>query len=231
MIMKLNISFLLFFLLIPMVNSNEEEKEFDEFEYSALGINFVQTDKTELGLKISIPLPGNLYLVGERNAEDIDIENDSYERIINSVRLGVHAGIGDIFSSISSNGIQIDIANIFDVYTEIGIKSTAYETDINSFSEDDSQANVIAGIRFGNPNGWEGNVFLDLSKDSEIKIKECPINQVCTEAIEYELNDKTDSKFGAGVLYNINKRSAVKVEMISSDIFDTAIKIGYQLNF
>ena len=49
--------------------------------------------------------------------------------------------------------------------------------------------------------------------------------------IEYELDDETDQKFGAGVLYNINKRSAVSFEMSSSKIFDASMKIGYQLNF
>jgi hypothetical protein len=49
--------------------------------------------------------------------------------------------------------------------------------------------------------------------------------------IEYELKDETDQKFGAGVLYNINKRSAVSFEMSSSKIFDSSMKISYQLNF
>ena len=63
------------------------------------------------------------------------------------------------------------------------------------------------------------------------KIKECPSGQVCTEAIEYELDKETDQKLGAGMLYNINKRSAISFEMSSSTIFDNAVKIGYQFNF
>ena len=176
-------------------------------------------------------MPGRLYIVLERKAEGIDTSNDSYERVINAARIGVHAGIGDIFSSVSAKGLKLSVKNIFDVYAEIGVKSTAYESDINSFSEDDAQANVIAGIRFGNSSGWEGKLFIDLSKDSELKIKPCPTGQVCTQLIEYKLDDETDQKFGAGVLYNINKRSAVSFEMSSSKIFDASMKIGYQLNF
>ena len=209
----------------------QEEKKSDDFDYSSLEINIIQTDSTGIGAKISLPLPGGLYIVAERKAEEIDSKDGSYERIINSARLGVHAGIGDIFSSISSKGVKLSVKNIFDVYAEVGIKGTAYENDINSFSEDDSKANVIAGIRFGNPSGWEGKFFVDFSKDAEIAIKQCASGQVCTQAIEYELDEATDQKYGTGLLFNINKRSAVSFEVSSSKLFDTSMKIGYQFNF
>ena len=212
--------------------SDEEKKEkYEGFKYSSIGIDLIQTDKTAIGAKASLPLPGGLYIVLERKAEGIDTSNDSYDRIINAARIGVHAGIGDIFSSVSAKGLKLSVKNFFDVYAEFGLKSTAYESDINSFSEDDAKANVIAGIRFGNNSGWEGKLFIDLSKDSELKIKPCPNGQVCAQLIEYELDDETDQKFGAGVLYNINKRSAVSLEMSSSKIFDASMKIGYQFNF
>ena len=212
--------------------SDEEKKEkYEGFKYSSIGIDLIQTDKTAIGAKASLPLPGGLYIVLERKAEGIDTSNDSYDRIINAARIGVHAGIGDIFSSVSAKGLKLSVKNFFDVYAEFGLKSTAYESDINSFSEDDARANIIAGIRFGNNSGWEGKLFIDLSKDSELKIKPCPNGQVCAQLIEYELDDETDQKFGAGVLYNINKRSAVSFEMSSSKIFDASMKIGYQFNF
>ena len=212
--------------------SAEEKKEKNEgFKYSSIGIDLIQTDKTAIGAKASLPLPGGLYIVLERKAEGIDTSNDSYDRVINAARIGAHAGIGDIFSSVSAKGLKLNVKNVFDVYAELGVKSTAYESDINSFSEDDAKANIIAGIRFGNSSGWEGKLFIDLSKDSELKIKSCLPEQVCTQSIEYELDDETDQKFGAGIVYNINKRSAVSFEMSSSKIFDASMKIGYQLNF
>ncbi len=222
---------LVFFSFVSFDAYAQEEKKSDDFDYSSLEINIIQTDSTGIGAKISLPLPGGLYIVAERKAEEIDSKDGSYERIINSARLGVHAGIGDIFSSISSKGVRLGVKNIFDVYAELGIKGTAYEDDINSFSEDDSKANVIAGIRFGNPSGWEGKFFVDFSKDAEIAIKQCPSGQVCTKAIEYELDEATDQKYGTGLLFNINKRSAVSFEVSSSKLFDTSIKIGYQFNF
>ena len=225
----------LFALLIAFssfsFSENEKKDDSNDFKYSSLDIGFIQTDKTAIDAKASLPLPGGLYIVLERKAEGIDASNDSYDRIINAARIGIHGGIGDIFSSISAKGVKLNVKNIFDVYAEFGVKSTAYDSEINSFSEDDAQANIIAGLRFGNSSGWEGKLFVDISKDSELKIKTCPIGQVCTEAIEYELDDETDQKFGAGAQYNINKRSAVYFEMSSSKIFDSSMKIGYKLKF
>lgn len=225
----------LFALLIAFssfsFSENEKKDDSNEFKYSSIDIGFIQTDKTAIDAKASLPLPGSLYVVLERKAEGIDTSNDSYDRIINAARIGIHGGIGDIFSSISAKGVKLNVKNIFDVYAEFGVKSTAYDSEINSFSEDDAQANIIAGLRFGNSSGWEGKLFVDISKDSELKIKTCPIGQVCTEAIEYELDDETDQKFGAGAQYNINKRSAVYFEMSSSKIFDSSMKIGYKLKF
>ena len=223
------ISFLFLFSLAS--NSQEEKKDAQDFNYSSISIDLIQTDETAIGAKLSIPLPGGLYVVLERRAEGVDTSNDSYDRVINAARIGAHTGIGDLFSSISSKGLKLNIKNIFDVYAELGLKSTAYDSDINSFSEDDSQANIITGIRFGNSSGWEGKLFLDFSKDAGLKIKECPSGQVCTEAIEYELDKETDQKLGAGMLYNINKRSAISFEMSSSTIFDNDVRIGYQFNF
>jgi len=225
------IAFLVTIFSTQILADKEDKKSSEDFKYSHLKLDLIQTDDTAIGLSASLPLPGGLYVVLQRKAEGVDTSDDSYDRIINAARLGIHAGIGDIFESISSNGIKLDVKNFFDIYAELGLKSTSFETDIVSFSEDDSQANVIAGIRFGNPSGWEGNLFLDLSKDSEIKIKECPAGQICTELVEYELADKTDQKFGAGLQYNINKRSAVTLEMMSSKIFDSSVSLSYKLNF
>ena len=225
------VAFLITIFSTQIFADKEEKKGSEDFKYSFISLDLVQTDNTAIGLAASLPLPGGLYIVLQRKAEGVDTSEDSYDRIINAARIGIHAGIGDIFESISSNGIKLDVKNFFDVYAELGLKSTSFETDIISFTEDDSQANVIAGIRFGNPSGWEGNFFVDLSKDSDIKIKECPAGQVCTTLVEYELDDKTDQKFGAELQYNINKRSAVTLEMMSSTIFDSSLSLGYKLKF
>ena len=227
-----HIQLFLFFIFITPLSSEEGRlgRESNEYKYNSLGLSLIQTEDTGLGVNLSVSLPGSLYITLERKAEGIDVDTESFDRIVNAARIGVHSGIGDLLSSISAKGVNLKIKNVFDVYAEIGIKSTSIEGDINSFSEDDAQANIITGIRFGDSNGWEGKIFVDFSKESEVIQKPC-LSEVCPAVLEYILDEETDQKYGAGVLFNINNRSAFKVEVLSSKLFDTSLKIGYQLNF
>ena len=227
-----HIQLFLFFIFITPLSSEEGRlgRESNEYKYNSLGLSLVQTEDTGLGVNLSVSLPGSLYITLERKAEGIDVDTESFDIIVNAARIGVHSGIGDLLSSISAKGVNLKIKNVFDVYAEIGIKSTSIEGDINSFSEDDAQANIITGIRFGDSNGWEGKIFVDFSKESEVIQKPC-LSEVCPAVLEYILDEETDQKYGAGVLFNINNRSAFKVEVLSSKLFDTSLKIGYQLNF
>jgi len=224
-----------FLIFIFTLNSFSEEgrlgREPNDFKYTSIGLDIIQSDKTGIGAKISFKLPGPLYAVLERKAEGVDTDTNSYDRIINGARIGAQIGIGDLLSNISAKGVDININNVFDIYGEFGVKSVAIDDDINSFSEDDAQAHVIAGIRFGNSNNWEGKIFIDYSKESEVIIKPCLINQICPAVVEYILDEETDQKFGAGVLYNINNRSAVTVEVTTSKVLESIFKVGYQINF
>ena len=224
-----------FLIFIFTLNSFSEEgrlgREPNDFKYTSIGLDIIQSDKTGIGAKISFKLPGPLYAVLERKAEGVDTDTNSYDRIINGARIGAQIGIGDLLSNVSAKGVDININNVFDIYGEFGVKSVAIDDDINSFSEDDAQAHIIAGIRFGNSNNWEGKIFIDYSKESEVIIKPCPINQVCPAVVEYILDEETDQKFGAGVLYNINNRSAVTVEVTTSKVLESIFKVGYQINF
>lgn len=226
-----------YFLLVLTITFNlfAEEgrlgREPNDFKYTSLGIDLIQSDKTGIGVKLSFALPGPLYAVLERKAEGVDSENDSYDRIINGARLGAQAGIGDLISNISASGVNMGVKNIFDVYAEVGIKSVAIDSNVNSFSEDDAQAHFIGGLRFGDSNNWEGKIFIDYSKESDVVIKPCPENQICPAVVEYVLSDETDQKYGFNILYNINKRSATYIEITSSKVFDSTFKLGYQINF
>ena len=228
---SLNLILVFVFSFYSLAEEGRLGREPNEYKYTSIGIDIIQTDETGIGAKISFALPGPLYAVLERRAEGVDEDTESYDRIINGARIGAQIGIGDLLSNVSTKGMSLGIKNFFDVYGELGIKSVAIDGDTNSFSEDDAQAHLVGGIRFGDSNGWEGKIFIDYSKESEVIIKSCPDNQICPAVIEYVLNDKTDQKFGAGILYNINNRSAVTFELISSKVLDSSLKIGYQINF
>jgi len=226
-----NFILVLTFSLCSISGDGRLGREANDYKYTSIGIDIVQTDQTGIGAKLSFVLPGPLYAVLERRAEGVDKDTESYDRIINGARIGAQIGIGDLLSNVSAKGVNLGIKNVFDVYGELGVKSVAIDGDTNSFSEDDAQAHLIAGIRFGDSNNWEGKIFIDYSKESEVIIKPCPNAQICPAVVEYVLDEETDQKFGAGVLYNINNRSAVTLELISSKVLDNSLKIGYQINF
>ena len=229
--MKNLVVIFLFSFSLNVLVEEETLREENYYKYNYIGIDAIRTENTELGVRMSLSLPGPLYLVLERKTEGVNKELNDYERIIDGIRLGVHAGIGDLFSNMSASGISLQIKNIFDVYTEFGLKNVEYDDEDYLFSENEAQANLIAGIRFGNSNGWEGKFFVDYSKDFNVIQSECPPEEVCPAVVKFELEEKSDQRFGAGVLYNINNKSAVTLEMSSSKILDNNFKLGYQINF
>ena len=229
-----NFALILIFSFYSIAEEGRLGRDPSDYKYTSIGIDIIQTDQTGVGAKLSFVLPGPLYAVIERRAEGIDKDTESYDRIVNGARIGAQIGIGDLLSNISAKGVDLGVKNIFDVYGELGVKSVAIDGDTNSFSEDDAQAHLIAGLRFGDSNHWEGKIFIDYSKESEVIRKPC-VDQVCTAseiaAIEFILDEETDQKFGAGILYNINNRTAVIIEVMSSKVLDSSFKIGYQINF
>ena len=160
-------------------------REANDYKYSSLGIDIIQSEGIDIGAKLSLKLPGPLYVVIERRAENVDTDNKTFDRIINGARVGAHSGIGDLLSNVSAKGVNLGIKNVFDIYGEIGIKSVSIERNINSFSEDEAMAHLIAGIRFGDSNNWEGKIFIDYSKESEVIQKPCPLESVCPAVVEY----------------------------------------------
>ena len=185
--MKYLFTILLFSFSLNALVEDDTSREENYYKYNYLGIDAISTENTEVGVRMSLSLPGPLYLILERKTEGVNEEINDYERIIDGIRLGFHAGIGDIFSSMSASGISLEIKNIFDVYTEFGIKNVEFNDKDYSFSEDEAQANLIAGIRFGNSNGWEGKFFVDYSKDFNVVQKECPPEAVCPESLNLSL--------------------------------------------
>ena len=232
---KLKLAALAFLSIGLISEEGRLDRDPDDYKYTSLGIYaFDARDDSGLEAKFSLSLPGPLYLVAEAKADGVNVDNETYDKFTKAVRVGAHVGIGDVLNSVSVGGISLKLENFLDVFLELGIKATDVDSDI-SFSESDSQANVITGIRFGNSNAWEGKLFIDFSKETEVIQQECPVNLVCTafetSQVTYVLDDETDQKFGFVATYNLNKSSAVSIEASTSKVLDSVIKIGYQINF
>ena len=144
------------------------ERQSNDYKYTSLGIHFTESDKSGFAINLSVDLPGVFYAILERKADGIDYKRESYDKVIDSARLGMHTGIGDLIGNVSSGDVNLKIKNLFDVFAEIGIKTSDFDGERFNFEGDDSHASMIVGIRFGNSNNWEGRIFLDASKEAII---------------------------------------------------------------
>ena len=168
----------------------------------------------------------------ERKADGIDYKTESYDKVVDTFRLGAHKGIGDLIGSVSLKDFKFKIKNLFDVFVEVGVKTSDFDGEQFDFEGDDTYASYIGGIRFGNSNKLEGKIFLDISKEARIIDSGDPTcKALFCPPYSAEIDDESDKKFGAGLLYNINNRSAIFIEMSSSNVIDNMFKIGYQINF
>lgn len=225
---------LLAFFAFSLSSQETQSDRSNDFSYSSFGLHAFNGTNSGIEAKFSLSLPGPLYLAAEAKADGVDVDAQEYDKFIKAVRIGAHVGIGDFLNSVSVGDVSLKIENFMDVFIELGIKSTNIENQLN-FSESDTQANVVTGLRFGDSNGWEGKFYIDFSKETEVVQQECPENLICTAfdtaQVNYLLDDETDQKFGFVATYNINKRSALVIETNTSEVIDSVFKIGYQLNF
>ena len=206
-----------YFYLIPLFilsfqASTEEDRlnrESNDYKYTSLGVHFIEAEKSGFAINLSVDLPGSFYATLERKADGVDYKRESYDKVVDTIRLGAHMGVGDLIGSMSAGDVKLKIKNLFDVFAEVGIKTSDFDGERFNFEGNDSHASFVAGIRFGNSNSWEGKIFLDASKEAVIIDSGNPVCRALTcPPYDAQLSDDTDKKFGIGLLYNINKRSA-----------------------
>ena len=224
--------FFIFCSIYSSAGDNATMRASNDYKYTSFGIHLIESDKSGFAVNISIDLPGALYATLERKADGIDYKKESYDKVVDTARLGFHMGIGDLIGNISSSDVNLKIKNLFDVYAEVGLKTSDFDGERFNFEGDDSHASFVAGIRFGNSNSWEGKIFIDASKEAIIIDSGNPVCRALScPPYDAELSDDSDKKIGLGILYNINKRSAIFLETASSQVVDNSFKLGYQLNF
>lgn len=233
--MKL-ISFLLLLSIANPIFSEETgrlDREQLDFRYTYLGLSFIGANNADNGLAInsSLKLPGPLYLKFERRGDGIDFEKETVDKTTNSLRLGAHAGIGDILSNISASGVNLSVKNSFEIFGELGVKSWSVENDEFDFDENENEAHFVSGIHFGNSNNWEGKIFLDISSEAEPIIND---DIVCLEVdcpSIYEISDDQNRRFGFEAVYNRGKYTAFTIGASTNSLYDsTTFEIGFRIN-
>ncbi len=226
-------------LLLSIANPifSEETGRLDreqlDFRYTYLGLSFIGANNADNGLAInsSLKLPGPLYLKFERRGDGIDFEKETVDKTTNSLRLGAHAGIGDILSNISASGVDLSVKNSFEIFGELGVKCWSVENDEFDVDENEYEAHFVSGIHFGDSNDWEGKIFLDISSEAEPIIND---DIVCLEVncpTIYEISDDQNRRFGFEAVYNRGKYTAFTIGASTNSLYDsTTFEIGFRIN-
>ncbi len=213
-------------------------KEPNDYSYGHLGLLLSYNEDDNIGFYGSVPLPGPLYVTASRvaygtNLRSLDDEDAEFEKTVNTLRLGAHVGIGDLLNSISVGSVSLNLQNFVDVFVEGGVKSFSFDT---SFDNDESFGSVVAGLRFGNANDWEGRIYLDLSKEVEneetfINYEPCaPDVEIClVDDLVIEFSDDTDVKAVLDITYNATKNFGLLMGLKTSQYLENEVFLGFQL--
>lgn len=230
------LNFFLFLILTLPIISEETgrlDREKFDFRHTYIGLSYISANNADSGLAInsSLKLPGPLYLKFERRGDGIDFEKETVDKTTDSIRVGVHAGIGDILSNISASGVNLSIKNIFEIYGELGVKSWSLENDNFNFNENNYEAHFVSGIHFGDSNDWEGRIFLDVSSEAEPIVND---DVVCLELncpTIYEISDDQNRRFGFEAVYNRGKYTAFTIGASTNSLYDsTTFEVGFRIN-
>ena len=227
--------FLIIFLALPSYSEDKGrlDREQLDFRYNSIGVSFISANNADNGLALntSFKLPGPLYLKLERRGDGIDFERETVDKTTDSLRLGAHAGIGDILSSISASGVNLSIKNMLDIYGELGVKSWSVENEEFNFDESKYEAHFVSGIHFGDSNDWEGKIFVDISAEANPIVND---DVVCLELDcpkNYEISHDQNRRFGFEAIYNRGRYTAFTIGASINSLYDsTTFEIGFRIN-
>ena len=76
-------------------------RDTNDYQYTSFGFSLISAEDEGIAFNASLALPGPLYAVLERRADGVDLDSETYDKVVNSVRVGAHVGIGDILNSVS----------------------------------------------------------------------------------------------------------------------------------
>lgn len=236
-----NLGLLLLIALSLALHSKEGRlgKEPNDYSYANLGIAFSNSEGDNLGLYASVPFPGPLYATASRtayntNIRNLDNEEATFEKSVTDLRLGIHVGIGDLLNSVSVGSVSLNFDNFVDIYIEGGMRSFSFDT---KFDNDKSFGSVLAGLRYGDANHWEGKLYLDFSKEVlngdafvDYDCFENPTSDIClNEDLVVQFSDDMDVKLGMDIIYNVNNFFGIVLNFKTSEYQDSELGLSFQL--
>ena len=204
-------------LIAPFYLFSDDE----EFSYTYLGLLYNEGDSKGATLEASMNLPLNLYLTGSLERSDYQMEGAEFEKNSESVRLGLHFSIADIFKRVSYKKLDIEVARFLDFYLELGPKKWELVDSLN-INKSGTDINFIGGVRLGDSESWEANFFFDKSKQAEIA------RDPITNEAQYGIGEDTEDIFGFKAIRNYNKKIALVLEASDKSTSGSSYSLGFR---
>ena len=193
----------------------------EDFSYTYLGLSYNEGNSKGVILEGAMKLPLSLYLSGSAERSDYQIEGTEFEKNSETVRIGVHFSIADIFKQVSYKKIDIEVARFLDFYLELGPKKWELVDSLN-VNKSGTDFNFVGGVRIGDSEGWEANFYFDKSKHAEI------YRDPVTNDAQYGIGEDTENVFGFKAIRNYNKRIALTLEAADIESSGTSYSLGFR---
>ena len=193
----------------------------EDFSYTYLGLSYNEGNSKGVILEGAMKLPLSLYLSGSAERSDYQIEGTEFEKNSETVRIGVHFSIADIFKQVSYKKIDIEVARFLDFYLELGPKKWELVDSLN-VNKSGTDFNFVGGVRIGDSEGWEANFYFDKSKHAEI------YRDPVTNEVQYGIGEDSEDVLGFKAIRNYNKRLAFSLEAADVESSGTSYSLGFR---
>ena len=207
----------LYLLIVPFYLLSDDE----DFSYTYLGLSYNEGDSKGVTLEGAMKLPLSLYLSGSVERSDYQIEGTEFEKNTETVRIGLHFSIADIFKQVRYKTVGFDVARFLDFYLELGPKKWELVDSLN-INKSGTDINFIGGVRLGDSEGWEANFFFDKSKQAEIA------RDPITNEAQYGIGEDTEDIFGFKAIRNYNKKIALVLEASDKSTSGSSYSLGFR---
>jgi len=209
---------LLFFLMFPVLVFPQDK------EYSYTFLDIIATHNNDIGYvgDVYLGLPASIYIKGSVRNEDAKTKNTIYDKSRQIVSIGYHSSIADIFKNVSKSGYSFNFARIMDVYAELGVNKWELINPEQTMKTG-SDIYAQAGIRAGNPDGWEFNFFLESTKMADVELD--PV----TQKINYSFDGELNNNFGFKFIKNATSSMGYSIALSHDDFSGFTPSVGVRI--
>ena len=127
--------------------------------------------------------------------------------------------IADILKNVTKNGFEFNFTRFMDFYAEVGADKWELES-LAQLSEAGTDIYVRGGIRMGDSEGWETNLYLENRSLAEVEI-----NKESGEA-DYTLSEEINNTLGVRFTNNFHENMSVNINLGNDDIIGSTASVG-----